>query len=74
MNDIERVEVVKGPRSAFFGHSTFSGAINFISKTPGNEFGADVTAIIGDAGRTDVWLSAEGPIIKDKLAVRGSAR
>lgn len=74
MNDIERVEVVKGPQSAFFGRSTFSGAINFISKTPGNEFNADVTAIIGDAGRQDLWLSAEGPIIKDKLAVRGGVR
>jgi iron complex outermembrane receptor protein len=74
MNDIERVEVVKGPQSAFFGRSTFSGAINFITKTPGNEFAADVQAIVGDAGRMDLWLSAEGPIIKDKLSARGSVR
>lgn len=74
MNDMERVGVVKGPQSAFFGRSTFSGAINFVSKTPGNAFAADVTAIVGDYGRTDIWASAEGPIIKDKLAIRGSAR
>lgn len=74
MFDIERVEVVKGPQSAFFGRATFAGAINYISKTPGNEFGVDVQAIIGDNGRQDIWLAAEGPIIKDKLSARVSGR
>ena len=74
MFDMERVEVVKGPQSAFFGRATFSGAINYISKTPGNELGVDVQAIVGDNGRQDLWLAAEGPIIKDKLAARVSGR
>jgi|GEM_PF-1873761 len=74
MNDIERVEVVKGPQSAFFGRATFGGAINFISKTPGNEWGGDINLILGDSGRADTWLSLEGPIIKDKLALRASGR
>lgn len=54
MNDIERVEVVKGPQSAFFGRATFGGAINFISKVPGNpgKFfpAADAAALTIDAG------------------------
>jgi iron complex outermembrane receptor protein len=74
MNDIERVEMVKGPQSAFFGRATYSGAINYISKTPGNEWGFDVQTIFGDNGRADVWLAAEGPIIEDKLAFRVSGR
>lgn len=74
MFDMERVEVVKGPQSAFFGRATFAGAINYISKTPGNEFGVDVQAIAGDNGRQDLWLAAEGPIIKDKLSARVSGR
>ncbi|MFK7831287.1 MAG: TonB-dependent receptor [Congregibacter sp.] len=74
MFNMERVEVVKGPQSAFFGRSTFAGAINYISKTPGNEFGVDVQAIVGDNGRQDLWLAAEGPIIKDKLSARVSGR
>lgn len=74
MNDIERVEVVKGPQSAFFGRATFGGAINFITKTPGNEWKGDITAIIGDHGRQDIWLAGEGPIIKDKLSFRVSGR
>lgn len=75
MFDVERVEVVKGPQSAFFGRATFAGAINYISKTPNTEkWAGDITAIVGDNGRQDIWLAAEGPIIKDKLAVRLSGR
>ena len=74
MNDIERVEVVKGPQSAFFGRATFSGAVNFITKTPGNDWRGDVQLIAGDNSRTDLWLSAEGPIVEDKLAFRVSGR
>ena len=74
MNDIERVEVVKGPQSAFFGRATFAGAVNFITKTPGNEFSGDIQAIIGDNGRQDIWLSGEGALIEDKLTFRASGR
>ena len=45
MNDIERVEVVKGPQSAFFGRATFGGAVNFITKTPGNGWAGDAQLI-----------------------------
>lgn len=74
MDDIERVEVVKGPQSAFFGRATFGGAINFISKTPEDEWGADTTLILGDHSRADLWVSAEGPIVEDKLYIRASGR
>jgi iron complex outermembrane receptor protein len=34
LDDVERVEVVKGPQSAYFGRNTFGGAITYISKQP----------------------------------------
>ena len=74
MNDIERVEVVKGPQSAFFGRATFGGAINFITRTPGNEFNGDINLIVGDNGRADAWVSAEGPLVEDRLYLRASGR
>jgi len=74
MNDIERVEVVKGPQSAFFGRATFGGAVNFITKNPDDEWGADVNLILGDHARADLWLSADGPIVEDKLYIRASGR
>jgi len=74
MNDVERVEIVKGPQSAFFGRATFGGAINFISRTPGDDFNGDINLILGDSGRADVWVSAEGPIVEDRLYFRASGR
>ncbi|MBL8645425.1 MAG: TonB-dependent receptor plug domain-containing protein, partial [Rhodospirillaceae bacterium] len=32
--DVARIEVLKGPQSAYFGRSTFVGAINFIMREP----------------------------------------
>ena len=32
---IERVEVLRGPQSAQFGRATFSGAVNYVTRTPG---------------------------------------
>lgn len=37
MIDLERVEVIKGPQNAFFARNTFSGAVNFVPKLPGDE-------------------------------------
>ena len=74
MNDIERVEIVKGPQSAFFGRATFGGAINFISRTPGDDFSGDVNLILGDSGRADLWVSGEAPLVEDRLYVRASGR
>ena len=74
MNDIERVEIVKGPQSAFFGRATFGGAINFISRTPGDDFGGDINLIVGDGGRADLWVSGEGALVEDKLYLRASGR
>lgn len=73
-NNIERVEVIKGPQSALLGRSTFSGAINFITKTPAMEPGGSV--IVTAASDEDYRFqgSMEGPLIEDKLAGRIEGR
>ena len=38
MSDIERVEVIRGPQSALYGRNTYSGAINFVTRKPSDEF------------------------------------
>ena len=68
----DRIEIVKGPQSAYFGRATFAGAINIITKTPGQEWQGKLKAEAGRFGATDFGLEVEGPIVKDKLAIRVS--
>ena len=43
LGDMERVEVIKGPQTAYFGRNTFAGAINYIPRTAGDEWEGDVS-------------------------------
>lgn len=74
-NNIERVEVLKGPQSALFGRATFGGAVNYITKTPGDEFEADVDVDISEHHRYDAAVTVSGPLFgSEKLKGLVSAR
>ena len=62
LEDAERIEVIRGPQSAYFGRSTFAGAVNFVTKTPGDEFTGKVIAEAGNYGTQNFGLQVEGPI------------
>jgi iron complex outermembrane receptor protein len=70
----ERIEIIKGPQSAYFGRSTFSGAINAVTKTPGDEWAGKISAEVGSFGLTDFGAQVEGSLIEDVLSMRLSAR
>jgi len=36
--DLERIEVIKGPQAAYFGRGTFGGAVNLVTRDPGEDF------------------------------------
>jgi len=69
----ERIEVIKGPQSAYFGRSSFGGAINIITKTPGHEWKGKFSAEVGEWQTNDFGIEIEGGLIEDKLAMRISA-
>ena len=62
VDTIERVEVVKGPQSALYGRNTYSGAINIISKLPGDAWEGRVTADIAEHDRYEVTAGIRGPL------------
>ncbi|MDX2144371.1 MAG: TonB-dependent receptor [Rhodospirillaceae bacterium] len=72
---IERVEIIKGPQSATYGRSTFAGAVNYVTKTPGFEYKSRMSAEYGKFGTYDVALNHEGPLVEGKasylLGMRG---
>jgi iron complex outermembrane receptor protein len=71
MTDVQRVEVVKGPQSAYFGRSTFAGAINFITAPPSlTDFGGSLDVSADLYATVNVKASIEGPIIANKIGVR----
>lgn len=74
ITDVERVEVLKGPQSAYFGRSTFAGAVNFVSKAPSDTFQGRIKAEATSYDGADVSITLEGPIVNDKLGVRVTAR
>ena len=69
MLDVERVEVIKGPQSAFFGRNTFSGAINYVTRNPSlTEFGGKVRASFAQFDQRNLAASFGGPLVENRLA------
>lgn len=67
--NIERVEVVKGPVGSLYGHNGFAGAINYVTKKPGNDVAGNVSATIGNDGQRLITGSLSGPLIEDILSI-----
>lgn len=62
LENIARIEIIRGPGSALYGADAYSGVINIITKTaadmPGTEFGARV----GSFGSRDAWVQHGGKL------------
>ena len=66
--DIERIEVVRGPSSASHGSNAFYGTINIITFAAGAENGASVSVKGGAATDVSARISAAGPRFDYRLS------
>jgi iron complex outermembrane receptor protein len=72
MLDTERVEVIKGPQATLYGQSAYAGAINYVTKDPGDAYEFHALASAG----TDQWFEgkvAVGGPLTDKVGFRVAA-
>jgi outer membrane receptor protein involved in Fe transport len=66
--DLERVEIVTGPQNALYGRSAFNGAINYITRKPGDEFYARVGGQVGNYDNQEVNFQVSGPLTEGLAA------
>jgi len=74
LNDVERVEVVKGPQSALYGRNTYAGAINMITKNPGDKLEGNVRVEVAEDDQYEFTGAVRGPLIDGVLSGSIAAR
>ncbi len=64
-NDVERIEVLKGPQGTLFGRNSAAGAISVISNSPTDTFSADAKARWGNYGTQYYEGMVNGQVLPD---------
>lgn len=74
LNDVERIELVKGPQSALYGRAAFAGALSYTTKEPGPVAAGKIGLDIGEDDQQQLDFSYETPVkgLEDVLALRVS--
>ncbi|MAK64291.1 MAG: TonB-dependent receptor [Maricaulis sp.] len=71
LEEIQQIEVVKGPQSALYGFNAVAGVVNIITRNPDQGNYANMRVNAGNGGYTDAAVSG-GYRINDRFTVRGS--
>jgi len=68
LNDIERIEVLKGPQGTLYGRNATGGAINIVTKMPSFTPTGNFSVNYGTDNYRRASAYVSGPIIGDKVA------
>ena len=72
LDDIDRIEVIRGPGAAIWGANAVNGVINIVTRTAGRYAGRTRSrrgGRSGDPGSRPVWRDARGDALPSVLAV-----
>ncbi|MDD9893556.1 MAG: TonB-dependent receptor [Gammaproteobacteria bacterium] len=61
-NDIERIEILRGPQGSLFGKNTTAGVMNVTTRKPGNETAGSIDYLYGSYGERAVKPGLDIPI------------
>jgi len=67
LEDIQRIEVLRGPQGTLYGKNAYAGVVNIITKKPNNQTRGKIKVDIGTDEKREYSLNVSGPIIKDKF-------
>jgi len=62
LENVKRIEVLKGPQSVLYGKNSYAGVINIISKEPTKNFHGDITLELGSDNKKSYSLSLNTPL------------
>jgi iron complex outermembrane receptor protein len=69
--DVERIEVLRGPQGTLYGRNATGGAVNVISKKPGNRLGGTVSLELGNYNARRAEAAIDVPV-NDVLKLRAA--
>ena len=71
--DIERVEILKGPQTTYFGNNTIGGALSIITRTPDETFERSISGTVASHGERTIQAILSGPFsdgLKGRVAIQ----
>jgi iron complex outermembrane receptor protein len=69
-NDVERIEVLRGPQSTLFGMNSSGGVLNVVTQQPTQEMEGKVRIRYGTYNSIQLDTTVSGPLVADRLAGR----
>ena len=67
-NELERIEILRGPQSTLYGKNSSAGVIGYYTKKPEYEFNGEASLNLGNYSQVIANARVTGPLIDDTLA------
>ena len=67
LNDVERIEVLRGPQGTLYGRNASGGALRVVTRDPNNDYHVVGEVGLGTYDAVNARALVSGPIVRDEL-------